>query len=210
MKPERIPLKAILATGNTSLLNEIALRISQGAVFIYPTETIYGIGGRFDDANVYHRIQAVKGRSSDKQMIFIGGSEECFTALELDFPEAAIKCASAFWPGLLTMVLPSSKKPEGVAIRISDHPFITALSTLLKVPLFSTSANLSCVPYNPDPETIYRTIGNNVDFMVDAGDLPQSLPSTIIRVYNDDRVVVVREGCIPTEKIVTILGTSEK
>jgi L-threonylcarbamoyladenylate synthase len=196
----------ILDEKNRPLLNEIASRISQGAICIYPTETIYGIGGRYDNSVVFQKILDAKGRSPNQPMILLGATIESFAPMRLHLPKVAQKLADAFWPGLLTMILPSPTKPEGVAIRVSNHPFVMALSDFIDRPLFSTSANVTGVPYNPDPDIIYQALGNQVDFMIDIGMLPPSLPSTVIRIVSHNEVSVVREGCIPSEKIFAIVN----
>jgi L-threonylcarbamoyladenylate synthase len=196
MPPERIASGALDGPDGPALLLAIASRIREGAVFIYPTETIYGIGGRHDVPDVYTKIVSAKVRAPDNPMILIGGSIECFALLDIEFPDAAQRLADAFWPGLLTLVLPSPSVDGGIAVRVSDHPFLTALSGYFPQPLYSTSANISGEPYCPDPDAIFAALGHRVDFMIDAGVLPSSLPSTVVRVTSDNRVTVLREGCI--------------
>jgi L-threonylcarbamoyladenylate synthase len=209
MLPERIALSSLLAyKDSSSRLLEVAARIADGAVFVYPTDTIYGIGGRYDRDDVYKRIISVKERAPDQPMILLGSDLSCFAPLGLSFSPAARQCAASFWPGLLTMVLPAPFKPEGIAIRVSDHPFIIALSTLISVPLFSTSANISGQPYQSDPDVIFNIFGSYIDFMIDAGILPVSLPSTVIKFTKDNKCVVVREGCISAHEIHAIIGSA--
>ena len=42
-----------------------------GRIFIYPTDTIYGIGGNPFDKNVVSRITAIKSRNEKKQFIWL-------------------------------------------------------------------------------------------------------------------------------------------
>ena len=204
MPTERIALRDVLSPGAEALLAGVAARIRGGAVFIYPTETIYGIGGRYDRDDVYSRIISAKVRSPDNPFILIGGAVECFAPLSLTFSVVAERLADAFWPGLLTLVLPGADS-QGIAVRVSDHPFIAALAGHFPMPLFSTSANISGEPYQADPDAIFATIGDRVDFMIDAGFLPESLPSTVARVETDGRVTVLREGCISAAMIDAVL-----
>ncbi len=204
MPPERIALQPLLTPAGSCRLAEIAARIEAGAVFIYPTETIYGIGGRYDRTDVYERILSVKERAADHPMILLGAKGNCFSTVDIVFPPSARHCAEVFWPGLLTMVLPSPSVPGGIAVRVSNHPFIVALAGIFIEPLFSTSANISGETYQHDPDIIYEKLGSRVDFMIDAGFLPPSLPSTIVRVSIDNEVTVVREGCIPAATILSV------
>lgn len=203
--PERIALSSLENENRENSCRQIASRIAAGAVFIYPTETIYGIGGRYDRKDVFKRIIKIKERASEHPMILIGGSLSSFDTLGLVLSPSAKKCAETFWPGPLTIVLPSRQFPDGIAIRVSDHPFLALIEQYFPVPFFSTSANISGSSYNPDPDVIYNLLGPHVDFMVDAGLLPPSQPSTVIKIENDDRITVLREGCIPAWELLAVI-----
>jgi tRNA A37 threonylcarbamoyladenosine synthetase subunit TsaC/SUA5/YrdC len=45
-----------------------------------------------------------------------------------------------------------------------------------------------------------------VDFMIDAGSLPESKPSTIVKLFPNGAFKIVREGAIPKEKIIEALS----
>lgn len=207
MPPERISASALL-DNNSPVRTAVAERIRSGQVFVYPTETIYGIGGRGDDPRVETKIIRVKKRAPDNPMILLAASVASFDGCDLWWTAAAKRCAAAFWPGLLTMVLPAENVPQGVAVRVSDHPVVKTLCESCPVPLFSTSANISGEEYDPDPQAIYTSVGTRCDFMIDAGMLPPSLPSTVARFSEDGSVEVLREGCISIEAIRTAIGKS--
>ena len=54
-----------------SALNLAAELFHSGKIFIYPTDTIYGIGGNPFDENVVKRISDIKGRNEKKQFIWL-------------------------------------------------------------------------------------------------------------------------------------------
>ncbi|HEX7511474.1 MAG TPA: Sua5/YciO/YrdC/YwlC family protein, partial [Chitinivibrionales bacterium] len=78
----------------------------------------------------------------------------------------------------------------------------------LHKPLFSTSANFSGQAYVNDPAAIYSLFEKNVDFMIDAGVLPPSPPSTVIKICSDDTVEIVREGKVSKEQIFSVIVTA--
>jgi L-threonylcarbamoyladenylate synthase len=199
MAAQRILLADLLRS--TDLLADVARRLDAGEVCVYPTETIYGIGGRADSDAVRLRIIAAKKRPPENPMILIAASLSSLETLDLVFPDAARRLAAEFWPGNLTLVLPSRKQAQPIGVRVSDHPFIAALGAHLNVPVFSSSANYSGEPYVGAPDTLYKLFRDSVDFMVDAGELPKSLPSTVVNVSADSVVTVLREGAIPTEHV---------
>ncbi len=206
-KPERILLQTLLDSPRGSeKLKSISAGIKKGALLIHPTETIYGIGGACNVPAVKERIFSAKQRPPDQPIILIASERKFFAKLPLVFPPFAERLAQAFWPGLLTLVLPSPEAAEGVAIRVSGHPFITMLFQHIEAPLFSTSANLSGESYVNDPDRIFSIFSEKVDFMIDAGPLPPSLPSTVVKIGNDNTVIVVREGAIPSGQIFKTLN----
>jgi L-threonylcarbamoyladenylate synthase len=180
---------------------EIAERIKEGALFIYPTETIYGIGAAAGSIDSGNRICALKKKAAGGPLILVAGKRDAFNALPLVFPAAARALADKFWPGNLTLVLPTTDGREPMGIRLSPHPFLKALAVFLDVPVYSTSANMHEADYINDPAVIFKTFGNEIDFMVDGGVLPASLPSTVVKISTENVVTVIREGAITKEQI---------
>jgi L-threonylcarbamoyladenylate synthase len=206
MRAERIPLGELIGPEESGdAMERLAERVAEGAVFVYPTETIYGLGGVVD-SEVERRILAAKRRPSGLPMIVVGGSVDALSSLRLVFGDCARALADAFWPGKLTLVVPSAALGRGVAVRVSAHPFLRALSVRLCRALYSTSANVSGEAYVNDPDRIYDLFSEHADFMVDGGRLPDSQPSTVVKVGGDGTVEVVREGAIPAERVTEIVG----
>ena len=206
MPAERIALETLLCDTHSpdSALARLAERIEAGSIFVYPTETIYGIGGCMRDA-VEQKIIAAKKRRPDSPMILIASSQEAFAALGIRLNALATMLAEKFWPGNLTMVVATGQEHTTAAIRVSAHPFLQALGKHYNSPVYSTSANISSEPYNSDPDTIYRLFSNNVDFMVDAGMLPPSPPSTVVEILDSD-IKILREGAIAAQELVALVN----
>jgi L-threonylcarbamoyladenylate synthase len=208
MSPERISLHSLLIPDQTEpseRLRKIVAMIAGGAVFVYPTETIYGIGGSLSVPGVREKIFLAKKRDHAAPLIILASERKYFNRLPLIFPPAAESLAREFWPGMLTLVLPSALEPDGIAVRVSSHPFITALFRYCSAPIYSTSANMSGKPYVNDPDVIFSQFSGVVDFMVDAGPLPGSLPSTIVKVSENNEAEILREGVVPSGKIAAVI-----
>lgn len=198
MPADRISLSALLGSG--AELRKLADRLTAGQTGVYPTETIYGIGGRGDNTVVEQAVRSAKGRGEGAPFILIGARTGLFDNLGLSLPPAACRLAECFWPDRMTLVVPNDRGGT-TAIRLSSHPLLVALSPLIEFPLISTSANPSGRPYIPDPSAIYTRFRKQVDFMVDGGPLPPSLPSSIVSVDRKNRVVLLREGALSREEI---------
>lgn len=209
MPAERIEVGTLLrGRGSAGRLHEIARKIRSGAVFVYPTETIYGIGGMFGCPGVRRRIVSAKHRPSHEPMILIAGHRRLFDAAVGVMPPAAHALASHFWPGRLTLVVPSSAGDGFTGIRESDHPFLVRLADEVPRPLYSTSANLSGEDYRNDPVLISSIFGGKVDFIISAGALPPSPPSSVVKVKRDGSVEVLRVGTVGEDEIARVLAES--
>jgi L-threonylcarbamoyladenylate synthase len=116
-----------------------AAALLDGALVVLPTETVYGLAGRADDAAAVARIYAVKGRPSAHPVIVHVADTELDPhrpgAWISDVPDYARALAAACWPGPLTLVLPRSARAtddvtggqETVAIRVPSHPVARAV-----------------------------------------------------------------------------------
>ncbi|MBD3421557.1 MAG: threonylcarbamoyl-AMP synthase [Chitinivibrionales bacterium] len=204
MPTERHRLQEYLES--SILRSTIGERLAEGATIIYPTETIYGIGGRGNSEGVKSRILAAKKRPLAQPMILIAGSRHVFDALQLAVPQPATRLADAFWPGYLTLVVPGRAEKQFIGIRVSPHRFLRTLAQSCSFPLFSTSANISGDAYVNDPDAIYTQFRNRVDYMIDAGPLPASKPSTVVKINRDNGVEILREGEIAGEDIKRVVA----
>ena len=205
MKPERLKLKDIIdGSIAPALFERVIARINQGSLFVYPTETIYGIGGIATE-RVRERIVEAKRRMPENPMILIGGNLSLFSDYNLIFNRNAETLAERFWPGNVTLILSVSGSNEKMSIRVSDHPFIQMLTEYVTLPLYSTSANISGTEYSNDPDVIYSIFSDNIDFMIDDGRLPESLPSTVVDVSDDRGITVIREGAVSEAEIKEVI-----
>src|SRR6185503_18537428 len=79
--------------------------LRQGRLVAFPTETVYGLGARADDAAAVRSIFAAKGRPAGNPLIVHVASLEAARELAEPWTEAAERLAQAFWPGPLTLVV---------------------------------------------------------------------------------------------------------
>lgn len=87
-----------------------AQRIAAGGLVAFPTETVYGLGARADDAAAVARIFEAKGRPSDHPLIVHVADAAGAAAFAADLPPVARRLIDAFWPGPLTVIVP--RRPE--------------------------------------------------------------------------------------------------
>jgi len=128
----------------------VAARLREGALVIYPTDTLYAIGCRALDGAAVARLREAKGREADKALPVIVADVAQARSLASRWPDEAQRLAGAFWPGPLTLVVPASASLPAellagagtIAVRVPASDVARALARVAG-PLVSTSANLA-------------------------------------------------------------------
>lgn len=186
-----------------------------GGLVIFPTETVYGIGGHALDPQAAASIYAAKGRPSDNPLIVhLARFDQIADLAMIDQPYVKT-LAKVFWPGPMTLVL--HKKaivPDGttgglatVAVRIPSHPVAQTLLRLVDVPIAAPSANLSGKPSSTSFAHVFSDFNGKVDLIIDGGDVPIGLESTVIDATGT-MPVILRPGAITQSMIETVLHQS--
>lgn len=156
-------------------LNRYALDILHGAVFAYPTDTIWGLGCHPLNHQAVTRILHIKKRPSSKGMILLASQiDYCRSFIDRDFFEHQYRniCTPESEP--TTWLIPASLDCPGwltgqartVAIRLTHLPHIRALCDTIQQPLISTSANISGRKPASNIYQIQRIFSQQVDFVV--------------------------------------------
>ena len=183
--------------------------IKNGAVVIFPTDTVYGIGCNPYNENAVNRIYEIKKRDKTKQLPVLGYSKQILEDI-VKFDVYANKIADKFWPGELTIVLPLKddklKKLPGIentlAVRVPNNK--CALSLLKKCRLIiGTSANISGKEPFTNPQNIENDI-SKCDIFLNGGIIQNSNVSTIIKIQNKD-IKILRYGNISKNDLVEAL-----
>jgi L-threonylcarbamoyladenylate synthase len=87
-----------------------------------------------------------------------------------------------------------------VGVRVPAHDIARAICRGAGMPVTATSANRSGHPATSDPDEVERTLGREVDLLIDAGPTRGGAPSTIVDVTGP-APLLVRAGAIPWDKI---------
>jgi L-threonylcarbamoyladenylate synthase len=158
-----------------------------GGLLIYPTDTLYALGGRASDATVAARVRIAKGRGRAKPLPLIAADTEQAASLG-SWPPGARRLAERFWPGPLTLVLAAApglprEVTQGtgkVAVRVPGLRLARELCSRAG-PLISTSANRSGAAAPRLCAQALAQVGAAADLALDAGPGGGS-PSTIVDV----------------------------
>lgn len=193
-------------------IGEAAEAARAGRLVVFPTDTVYGIGTRPDDAGATSRLFEAKRRPRHLELPVLAASVNEMRGLAV-FDERAERLAGACWPGGLTLVLPRSQRsagwdlggdPETVGVRIPHHPLALALLAAVG-PMAVTSANRSGEPTGATCDELEATFADAVSIYLCQEDPPHGTPSTVVDLAHGP-VRVIREGAVASDAVARLLS----
>lgn len=202
---------------NVSLpdLSEAAEILRRGGLVVFPTETVYGLGGNGLDAAAAKKIYAAKGRPSDNPLILHLATPA--DAEQYAYTNALYyRLAEAFMPGPLTVVLPkrdivplsATGGLDTVALRCPSHPVAHQLLELAGIPIAAPSANLSGKPSPTSATHVMQDMDGRVDMLIDGGECEIGLESTIVSIKGDT-LILLRPGGITYDALCMVADKVE-
>ncbi len=181
-------------------IEQAAAAASAGELIVIPTDTVYGIGTRPDDAAATRKLFEAKGRPPDLSLAVLVPSIAVARTIAA-FEEAGERLAARFWPGPLTIVLPRTEasaswglgSDEGtIGVRMPHHPL--ALAVLARTgPLAVSSANRTGEPPATDCDALSRAFGDRVAVFVCQDQPLVGAPSTVVQLVEGE-LRMIREG----------------
>lgn len=204
--------------------------IKQGQLVAFPTGTSYGLAADALQGFGLQRLRNVKGRPAAKTFTVCMQTALWAEHLALTEDERAV-CQAFAGQSLTLLVVPRPSlahlaASDRVGLRLIDHPFMDQLAHAVDVPITATSANRSGQPPCFSPESIRAAFPNplpddrlgetdprgasgttydlSLAAILDGGELPRSLPSTIAQIIAG-RVEIIRPGSLSPEAIAAAL-----
>jgi L-threonylcarbamoyladenylate synthase len=160
--------------------------VLQGNVIAYPTETVYGLGCRADQASGINQIIQAKNRDATQSFIVLVNSVTHAAEWIAPQDHPLLPQAAATWPGPTTWIFtaaehvnPALTLQGSIALRISPHPLAHALCQRTQCALVSTSANLKGDPPLTNPSDIWHTFPHLITGIME-GETGNGRPSRII------------------------------
>lgn len=169
-------------------IKEVLNLLENDGIIVYPTETLYGIGVRYDRERLLKKVFEIKKRPEEKSFPLIVNLKHLEMVAEF-IPPLAQKLIEKYWPGPLTLLLPAKRNlPEQitkhgkVAVRMPGESFALKLILEAPFPITATSANISGYQAADCIETVIKYFKDSpIDLLIDGGKLP-GIPSTIVDV----------------------------
>lgn len=192
--------------------------IGRGELVVLPTDTVYGIAADAFDAAAVAGLLAAKGRGRQSPPPVLVAGRATMEALVAEVPEPVERLVEEFWPGGLTIVLPSQPSLSWdlgdthgtVAVRMPAHRL--ALELLEETgPLAVSSANLTGEAAAITAVDAEAMLGDSVAVYLDAGASETGVASTIVDatalVGGQTPIVrVLREGAVSRDRLREVLG----
>ena len=197
-----------LAPDNPNYRSVASILLREGGVVAFPTDTVYGLGASVYNHAAVSTLFVIKNRSRDQGVPALIASESQLSEVASDVPDAAYALAERFWPGGLTLVLPRNPNVPAlvaghgptIAVRFPDHPCPQTLVQAVGAPITGTSANRHNGPEPTSAAEVQRQIGNRLSIILDGGDSPASVPSTIVDATQSPPRVL-RQGGVSLESL---------
>ena len=195
-------------------IQEAIAVLKLGGVIVYPTDTLYALGANAMEPSAVERVFKIKNRERSRPLPI--AIRNISWAKELSFIyKKEEKILEEIWPGAISAVLPkrgivpdilTGGRPS-VAMRIPKHPFVEKLLAKFGYPITSTSANISGEEASrkiSEIIEIFKKTEYRPSLAIDAGDLPESEPSTVLDLTSE-KPKILRVGPVKPEKLLKLL-----
>ncbi|MBN1881118.1 MAG: threonylcarbamoyl-AMP synthase [Deltaproteobacteria bacterium] len=162
-----------------------AATLREGGIIVYPTDTLYGFGAAARNRQAVARLMKIKGRKTG--LVFSVMCADIDDLVRFVRVRAEYAPALERLPGPYTFIFPSKERlPDGVigpgvglGVRIPDCDLARSIAREFGAPVITTSVNRTGDAPLTAPEEIKRRFSNEVDLIIDAGNIVGE-PSTVI------------------------------
>lgn len=174
--------------------------LKRGNIILYPTDTVWGLGCDASNADAIDRLNALKRRPDNKNLICLVSDFKMLQQYVEDVPEVAYdilkyanKPTTIIYDNPIRVAENIIAPDNTLGIRVVRNPFLGKLIRKFKKPIVSTSANFSGEPSPKNLKQISEALKNEVDYISQAPDDSKvKKPSAIIKIGMDSSVKVIR------------------
>lgn len=186
--------------------------LNTGGVVGLPTETVYGLAARVDNAVAISRVYAIKERPVHHPLIV--HAYDIGQCCDWGFmSDAAQTLANTYWPGPLTLLVKRTNRisdqitggRDTVALRVPNHPMALEVLQGLSVPVVAPSANKFGRVSPTTAHHVLTDLADEVDLILDGGACVIGLESTILDCTTRE-VQVLRPGFLAAADITLATG----
>ena len=174
----------------------------EGAVILYPTDTIWGIGCDATNEDAVRRVYEIKQRQDSKAMLVLVDSSVKVDFYVRDVPEVAWdlieladKPLTIIYSGARNLAANLLAEDGSVGIRVTNEDFSKRLCQQFRKAIVSTSANISGQPSPKNFSEISEEVKSAVDYIVGyrQEEMSNPKPSSIIKLDKGGVIKIIRE-----------------
>ncbi len=175
-------------------INQLGKAALRGAVFAYPTDTIWGFGCQPMIASSVYRIFDIKQRSSEKGLILLASNlDHLKPYIKKNLNHKEIHQLQTITRQPTTWLVEADEdcpywlrgQFATIAVRLTNHPFVQRFCDAIKSPLVSTSANRAGGSTIRNSLQARRHFSNELDFIVEGFNTGKNQASEIKLLAND-------------------------
>jgi len=175
--------------------------LKRGEIVLYPTDTVWGLGCDATNGRAIDKINALKNRGAEKNLICLVSDYEMLEkhvrfvpSVVYDILKQSVSPVTIIYDEPINVAENIIAPDNTLAIRVVKDPFLAKLIRRFKRPLVSTSANFSGDPTPKSFEEINPLLKEKVAYIAKAPVKSKSTkPSSIIKVSRDLKVEVIRK-----------------
>lgn len=199
---------------NFENLEEAKRIIESNGVLAFPTETVFGLGARFDSLKAYEKLVKVKERPEEKPFTLMLGNVDLIGSYAY-VNERQKRIISNFMPGEITVILkrkdviPNFVTHNGdtIGIRVPLFEKLQKMLIYINVPLLVPSCNKSGEKPCRNYKEVISIFNNEIEGVI-CEKAMNSLPSTVVDLTKEFPKVL-RQGKIKEEEIIKIWNKGE-
>jgi tRNA threonylcarbamoyl adenosine modification protein (Sua5/YciO/YrdC/YwlC family) len=190
-----------LEVDDEAALDRAVAALRAGGTVVLPTDTVYGLASLPEHQD---QLAASKGRPEAMPIaVLVADPEQAWSLVAGGSPSSqAAALATAYWPGPLTLVLPTDAGPT-IGIRCPAAAFVQELARRVG-PIATTSANRHGEPTPATASAAAVALDVPPELLVDGGPC-EGVASTVVDVTGSSPLVL-REGSISAAAIRDVLS----
>lgn len=200
-------------------ITQAASIMRNGGLVIMPTENCYVVATDAFSVRGTSLLRRAKVQPGNAPLGLLVAAPQTVSGVAARVPERAHELMTAFWPGMLTLLLPAQPTlawdhPAGapVAVRMPLHPFALAVCAAVG-PVAASAASMAGAPAPVTAQEAIDSLADDVDAVCDVGPLGEQswsdvedrhLASTVVDLANYP-ASIVRSGAIPDARVESVL-----
>lgn len=188
---------------NQREIKQIAELLNQGAIAIFPTDSVYALGCLMTNKPGIERIIKILNKKEKMaKMSIICSNISMVSEYTPQINNDVFKTMKRYTPGPYTFILNANNyvqkffknNKDQIGVRIIQNEILEELHKYLETPLISTSLNTwnEAEYHFTDPDDIQDKFHNLVDILIDGG-IGSNEESTVLDCTGDE-IEVIREG----------------